>query len=72
MPGPSEFLFRCFLIMAYKVLIVDDKQINKELINGLLDTSEVAAVFDGMAQPVTELIPKLKKAYEIIESAADI
>jgi PAS domain S-box-containing protein len=60
--------------MAYKVLIVDDKQINKELINGLLDTSEVAAVFDEMARPVpvTELIPKLKKAYEIIESAADI
>jgi len=60
--------------MAYKVLIVDDKKINKELINSLLDISEVAEVFEEMSQPVAvaDLIPKLKKAYEIIESADDI
>jgi PAS domain S-box-containing protein len=60
--------------MAYKVLIIDDKKVNKDVINGLLEAPEYAALFDGIAKslPIPELISRLKKAYDFLESEKDI
>ena len=60
--------------MAYKVLIVDDKKVNKELINSMLDTPAVAGLFDGLSKtmPIPELIPKLRKAFEFLASTDDV
>ena len=53
--------------MAYKILIVDDKQVNKKILDDLSD-SPVAGVFDGIPKsvPVPELVSRLKKAYEYV------
>ena len=54
--------------MAYKILIVDDKKVKRELMDGLIDGSENAVVFDNISKtvPIPELTNKLKKAYEFV------
>jgi PAS domain S-box-containing protein len=61
--------------MAYKVLIVDDKIVNRELIEDLLkNNSEYAALLDGGNKciPMADFMPKLNKAYALIESTDNI
>jgi PAS domain S-box-containing protein len=60
--------------MAYKVIIVDNNQINKELIDGLLDTGKNTGVFDYNYKTITapELIDWLKKTFELIASSNDL
>ena len=59
--------------MAYKVLIIDDKHVNKELLDDLLKSAEPATLFDGIPRnlPIPELVNKLKKAYEFVSTGDD-
>jgi PAS domain-containing protein len=56
--------------MGYKVILIDDKQVNQSQIKDLLKSNDNVEVFDNISSslPITEVIPKLKKVYEIIES----
>jgi len=60
--------------MAYKVFVVDDNQINKEIIDGLLNTAENTGVFDyhSNTMAVPELIEWLKKTFELLETSNDL
>jgi PAS domain S-box-containing protein len=60
--------------MAYKVLIIDDKQVNKEVLDGVIHSSVDAGIVDGIARntPAKELAVRLKKAYEFIAAGDEI
>jgi PAS domain S-box-containing protein len=60
--------------MPYKIFVVDDKQANKPLLDGLLNTAENAGVFDYGSKviAVPELTAWLKKTLEIFESSHDL
>jgi len=59
--------------MAYKVLIIDDKQVNKELLDGLMNSAHPAALFDGIPKniPIAEIAGRLKSAYDFISTGDD-
>jgi PAS domain S-box-containing protein len=60
--------------MPYKIFVVDDKQANKQLLDGLLNTAENAGVLDYGSKviAVPELTAWLKKTLEIFESSHDL
>jgi PAS domain S-box-containing protein len=60
--------------MAYKVIVVDNNKVNKKLIDGLLNSSENTGVFDYYSKSVEipELITRLKKTLELLESYHDL
>jgi len=55
--------------MEYKIIIVDENQANKEFIGNLLTNAENIAVFNYNSNPVpaSEILPKIKKALELLE-----
>ncbi|HLO59956.1 MAG TPA: adenylate/guanylate cyclase domain-containing protein [Bacteroidales bacterium] len=60
--------------MAYKVLIIDDKKVNKEVLDGVIHSSIDAGIVDGFARnvPAEELAVRLKKACEFIATGDEI
>jgi PAS domain S-box-containing protein len=60
--------------MAYKILIIDDKQISKELLDDLNGNSGNIAMFDGISSAYTadEVAAKLKKAFSFLETGEEI
>lgn len=60
--------------MAYKVLVVNDNQVNKKLIDNLLNSDQDSGVFDYPIKSDTGsgLIMRLKKSLELFESCADL
>jgi len=60
--------------MAYKVIIVDDRKVGRELLNGLESQHEVTGMFDGISKSVTipELTKRLKKAFDFIVSEDEL
>lgn len=60
--------------MAYKLLVVDDNQFSKDLINGLPDAVNNIGVIDFPFEPksVDEIHNRLKKIMEILEDGKDI
>lgn len=60
--------------MAYKIIVADDNKVNKELLDGLLNTIENAGVFDYGSKSIAipELINWLKKTLELFETSHDL
>jgi PAS domain S-box-containing protein len=60
--------------MGHKILVVDDNQANKALINELLINSEKAVAFDYISElfSTSELTTRLRKALEMMDSYQEI
>jgi PAS domain S-box-containing protein len=60
--------------MAYKVIVVDDNKVNKELIKVISKSVENTGVFDyhSEATAIPDLIEWLKKSFELLDSSNEL